>query len=112
MNTGARTFDNGLQVQAGTVTIPSTAVSCSSNANGGMSTKPTVTFSPSFPSVPSVLHNISSFNDSSWIVTNVNNGGTSRTTEPSTTSMGIVMQRSFNSCTHAAEEADYIAFEQ
>lgn len=95
-----------LAVEAGSNTT--TAVAC--NASNSP-TPDAVTFSASFSSAPAVIHTIATENDPIWVVSGVNGNSGNRWSEPTTTDMGVVLQRSFNACTAGSEELDYIAFE-
>jgi len=102
----AWTYDfNNLQVQAWSQTTSN--IICNANKNNFSGTP--VSFSPTFTTLPSVIHSISTENDSSWVVSWANDSS-SREGEPTTTTMGLNLQRSFNSCSHSAENIDYIAF--
>lgn len=92
-----------LKVIAGTQNT--SVVSC----NGSFPLGTLVTFSKTFDSLPVVLHTISSENDTSWVASSVNNG--SQTSVPQVNQMFVTMQRVFGSCTHGAEDIDYIAFD-
>jgi len=97
---------NGTQVEAWSENV--STVAC----NWWWSyTWPTVIFDTSFSTNPAVLHTISSNDDPSWVVSHVNWDG-NRDTEPTPTQMQLALHRSFNSCTHWAEDIDYVAFEQ
>lgn len=105
-NSGNHDF-SWLQIQAGSSSV--STVACNTSNNPWTATN--VMFSPSFSSPPSVLHTISTENDSTWVVSWVNGNDGTRQSEPTTSSMGMILQRSFNSCTHSSEDVDYIAFE-
>lgn len=105
MNAGSHDFGAGLLVEAGSQSTSPVACNASNNP-----TPQSVNFLSSFSLAPAVLHTISTENDSSWVVSGVNGDTGSRDSEPSATKMGTVLQRSFNSCTHASEDIDYFAF--
>jgi len=106
MSGGSYNLPGGLHIEAGTQNT--SVVAC----NASNSPTPTgVTFTSSFSSAPSVLHTVSTENDATWTVSWVNGNTGNRGTEPTTTGMWVVLQRSFNSCTHAAEDIDYFAIE-
>lgn len=88
-------------------TKATSAVACATNS---VPTPDVVNFLSSFSTAPAVLHTISTENDSSWVVSGVNGDNGNRGSEPTTTKMGTILQRSFNSCTHASEDLDYMAF--
>ncbi len=106
MTAGSYDFWDGLLVEAGTQNTA--VVAC--NANNAP-TPTGVTFSSSFNNAPAVMHTIASENDTNWVVSGVNGNTGNRWSEPTTAGMWVVLQRSFNSCTHGAEDLDYIAFE-
>lgn len=106
MNAGSHSLPGGLHIE--TWSQNTSVVAC----NASNSPTPTaVNFLSSFSSAPSVLHTVSTENDATWTVSGVNGNTGNRGTEPTTTGMGVVLQRSFNSCTHAAEDVDYFAIE-
>ncbi len=105
MSAGAYNFWWGLLVESGTKAT--SAVACATNS---VPTPDVVNFLSSFSTAPAVLHTISTENDSSWVVSGVNGDNGNRGSEPTTTKMGTILQRSFNSCTHASEDLDYMAF--
>ena len=84
------------------------AVACNANPSP---TPNAVNFLSNFSNPPVVIHTVSTENDSSWVVSWVNGNNWSSDSEPSTTQMATVLQRSFNSCNHSSEDIDYIAFE-
>ncbi len=98
---------NWMQVQADSVSVSN--VICSWDYAWANWT--TINFAPVFPLAPSVLHTIASFDDSTWVVSWVNDW-ISRDWEPTASFMWLTMQRSFNSCAHDPELFDYVAFEQ
>lgn len=105
MSAGNYDFGEGLLVEAGSQSTSPVACNVSNSP-----TPQTVNFLSSFSSAPAVLHTVSTENDSTWVVSGVNGDTGSRGDEPSATKMGTVLQRSFNSCTHASEDIDYFAF--
>ncbi len=110
MEAGAHSIENGVgmtKVIAGSVT---TSVN---NCNGDFeNTGASVTFSPSFNGTPAVLHTVASENDADWVVSHVRAPGGARNTEPTSSGMGISLNRSFAACDQPAEEIDYIAFDR
>jgi hypothetical protein len=102
------TYDfSWLQIQAWTSEV--TTVACNSSNNPWTATN--VNFTPNFSVAPSILHTISTENDSSWVISWVNANNWTRQSEPTISTMWLIQQRSFNSCTHDPENIDYIAFE-
>ncbi len=106
MSAGNYVLDSGLTFEAGSHTT--TAVAC--NATNAP-TPDSLNFLSSFSLPPSVIHTIATENDPGWLVSWVNGNNGDRWSEPSTTQMGLVLQRSFDTCTHAPEDIDYMAFE-
>lgn len=82
-------------------------VACNSNNNpAGVP----INFAPAFSTNPAVLHNVTSESDASFVFSSANDGST-RQTPVSATTMELFLQRSFESCTHGAEDIDYIVIE-
>lgn len=69
-------------------------------------------FNPAFDATPWVLYAVTSDNDTRWTDAKVYNTSWWRTTEPSTSSMSITLEQSFNACAHDAETVDWIAFDE
>lgn len=102
------TYDfSWLKVQAWSALV--STVACNTSNNPWTATS--ISFNPNFSSAPSILHTISTENDSSWVVSWVNWNDWTRQSEPTNSIMWMILQRSFNSCTHSPENIDYIAFE-
>lgn len=83
-----------------------TAVACNASKN---TLREALNFINPFASAPAVLHSVSSENDASWTVSSINAGNTQRQSEPTTTSIWLILQRSFNNCSHAPEQIDFLA---
>lgn len=105
MNAWVHNYAGWLHIQAGSNTTSSVACNASNSPTPNV-----VNFSPNFVAPPVVLHSISTENDSSWTVSGVNGNSWNRGSEPSTSTMWTVLQRSFDSCVHGSEDVDYIAF--
>ena len=87
MEAGSHDIQNGAgttRAIAGSVTTSNISCNGGSNWNSG----PTVTFSPAFSGSPSVIHTVTSDNDTQWVASHVN-GGTNRQSEPTTTTMQL-----------------------
>jgi len=69
-------------------------------------------FSPAFSALPSVIHSISSNNDTTSTASSVNANDGNRTSEPTTTSIGTFLQRWFGVCDQEADLVDYLAMDQ
>jgi|GEM_PF-2258819 len=118
--TGTTTVD-WIAMEAGSYTIPdggtgTKVIAGTKNVstvfcNGTWGQTEVVNFSPSFDSDPAILHTVASNNDASWTVSYVNDGTSNRDPEPTASQMGLALNRSFASCTHGAEDIDYIAFD-
>lgn len=107
MEAGNHNISNGTsqtKVVAGT---QNTGVVLCNGAYGTTGTP--VNFGTTFNSPPAVIHTLASDTDTTWGYSVVN-GGTQQS-EPSTTGMNVAIGRSFDTCTHGAEDIDYIAFD-
>ena len=110
MEEGDWTIDDGgsgLRVVAGTESdvsgIQKRPYSGSVSAN-------VVTFSPAFSNTPIVLTTISSENDSHWVWSGADDTS-SYQNPPTTSTLGLYLQRGYGDSNHSAEDIDYIAFE-
>ncbi len=111
MEAGSYTISDGgsgTKVIAGTENTNGTY--CGTDAQSG--TPNVVTFSPNFNGAPAVITTVASNNDTAWAVTHVDDN-TLYDNEPTASTMRVMLNVSFNSCTtpHGAEDIDYIAFD-
>ncbi len=70
-----------------------------------------VLFSPNFLNTPSVIHSVSSNNQALSIWSSAVGNTGSFTQDPNTAQMWLMLQSAHGSCSHAAEDIDYIASE-
>ncbi len=113
MESGTFGMDTGtgtMLIQAGSESVSGNF--CSLDVTTGTPT--TVTFSPAFPGAPVVLTTVASENDTDWTTTHIDDG-TVFDNEPTATTMRMMLNLSWEDCTtntHAAENIDYIAFQE
>lgn len=111
MEAGTWTVDDGgsgLQVAAETVENVSGVFYRPSNINGSRSL---VSFDPNFSGDPTVLHTVSSDNDTSWITSGVDDGSDT-TNEPTQSGMGVMLMHIYGDGNHDPEDIDFVAFNQ